>query len=72
MLDQILITREKHYPTPGTNYRASWTWIYTVHADPSVSAPDGQHKGRGLRWAKRLAATKANGRPVRMAWTATT
>lgn len=66
---EIVITREKHYPTPGAgNPRAAWKWIYTVHADPSESAPDGQYKGHGLSWAKRLAASKAKGRSVRLVW----
>jgi hypothetical protein len=24
------IVRSKIYPTPGTNYRAAWNWIYDV------------------------------------------
>lgn len=27
----IKITRGKLYPTPGTNYRFAWKWLYTVH-----------------------------------------
>lgn len=68
MVTEIVISREKHYPTTGKATKAAWKWIYTVHADPSASAPDGEYKGHGLGWAERLAKAKANGRPVHRAW----
>lgn len=27
------ITRSKLYPTPGTNYRVAWKWLYDVELD---------------------------------------
>lgn len=50
------ITRTKLVPTPGTNYRAAWNWMYHVSIDGGDSVAIGTRLGSAVDWAKRRAA----------------
>ena len=30
MNESAIVTREKNYPMPGSNYKFAWKWIYRV------------------------------------------
>jgi hypothetical protein len=60
----ITISRSKLYPTPGRSSLFAWKWIYTV----TVPGEPYSFDGDTLAWARRIAASKADGRPVIMTW----
>jgi hypothetical protein len=50
------ISRKKLYPTPGTNPRVAWKWLYSVSIDGGDSVEIGSRVDSATGWAKRRAA----------------
>lgn len=55
-MERILIDRVKITPTPGTNYRLAFTYVYKIIVPASLALYGvTEFTGSGLGWARRFA-----------------
>ncbi len=63
-MKSVVISRRKLIPTPGTNYKFAWKWLYDVEVPGEPHA----FTGEGLGWARSVAKRYAAGRPIVETW----
>jgi hypothetical protein len=49
----VTINRVRQYPTPGSNPRAAWKWLYSVVAPDGTETTIGNRLDSTLDWARR-------------------
>lgn len=51
-MTKYTIERARQYPTPGTNYRFAWKWVYSVRVADARPVGIGSGLGSALLWIR--------------------